>query len=756
MELLRPIAPTVDAVLISHASPKYLGLLPLAMSRLGLACPVYSTTPSHRMGQVCMYEAWVASRRSGGDAGGLSLEDLDACFSRFEQVHYEQPLLLDKGKGITAEAHASGHMIGGAVWCVSLMGEDVVYAPSFSHRGGLLLGGAALEAVSHRPSAVIVGCPLGVVPRPPQGSQTWEKALLDAVMATLRKDGDVLIPCDAAGRALEVLALLDDHWRGRRLEGNYSLVFLSHTCKIAMDFAATQLEWVRQDRVEGAAREGDGQGGQAGRGSRGWRDNPMSFKCVQLASTVDEALGSGPGSRGRAGPRVVVATQEDLEGGMAQELLWRWGRNRRNLVALTGVARKGTQAAQLQTAGEYGGSVTLSVSLPRPGGAEGAEAAAAGATEAGAQAGAGGAAVKEEGDVDMAGPREGGEGGSQGPPEEGEGTAVDDDMELGGDAEELEAATPGTGRPRTGYVEEWGCVVDGFECPADAVGPMYPAPAVRTQERSAYGEEVGVGEFAMLKTRNLAGRAAGREGATEDQALSQEVQLTTLRRVLEGTEQFPATETKQVAVQARVGYFDLAGLSDQDSVARVVARMAPRLVLVTHGEPGVVRELCQSLENALAGAMTEVRAPGRGEWVDVHPGACAMLVDLERTALGPLVLHDVGNYEVGYLSGTMGAPGGESEVPQVLGKQGGAELDEDDGGAGVFIGDVQLTELRGALASRGIRAAFGIGEKKTLVCDGRVVVRRAEDSSGTLVVEGPLSEMFYRIREVVYSQYSIC
>lgn len=67
-------------------------------------------------------------------------------------------------------------------------------------------------------------------------------------------------------------------------------------------------------------------------------------------------------------------------------------------------------------------------------------------------------------------------------------------------------------------------------------------------------------------------------------------------------------------------------------------------------------------------------------------------------------------------------------------------------------------ELKQALAAAGIASEFHGG---VLYCVGHVVVRRrlpgggAEDGGG-LVVEGALSEEYYRIREVVYAQYHIC
>jgi cleavage and polyadenylation specificity factor subunit 2 len=54
------------------------------------------------------------------------------------------------------------------------------------------------------------------VPQPsgPSGdAHRRSAALLDAVMATLRGDGNVLLPVDSAGRVLELVLLLDRHWQ---------------------------------------------------------------------------------------------------------------------------------------------------------------------------------------------------------------------------------------------------------------------------------------------------------------------------------------------------------------------------------------------------------------------------------------------------------------------------------------------------------------------------------------------------------------
>ena len=96
----------------------------------------------------------------------------------------------------------------------------------------------------------------------------------------------------------------------------------------------------------------------------------------------------------------------------------------------------------------------------------------------------------------------------------------------------------------------------------------------------------------------------------------------------------------------------------------------------------------------------------------------------------------------------------------------GGENDNDAGGA--FIGDVRLSDLRLALGAAGVRSAFSGG---TLVCGrAKIVVARATAAAaagaavgaaaaaaaadGEILVEGPLCEEYYRVRDVVYGQYT--
>lgn len=54
------VAPTVDAVLLSHPDMMHLGALPYAMKHLGLSAPVYATEPVFRLGLLTIYDHFLS------------------------------------------------------------------------------------------------------------------------------------------------------------------------------------------------------------------------------------------------------------------------------------------------------------------------------------------------------------------------------------------------------------------------------------------------------------------------------------------------------------------------------------------------------------------------------------------------------------------------------------------------------------------------------------------------------------------------
>lgn len=57
--------------------------------------------------------------------------------------------------------------------------------------------------------------------------------------------GNVLIPCDTAGRSLELALLLEHAWRVQK--AHFTIVLLTPVAYSTLEFAKSQLEWMNQD-----------------------------------------------------------------------------------------------------------------------------------------------------------------------------------------------------------------------------------------------------------------------------------------------------------------------------------------------------------------------------------------------------------------------------------------------------------------------------------------------------------------------------
>ena len=65
---------------------------------------------------------------------------------------------------------------------------------------------------------------------------------LDCITATLSSRNSLLMPCDASTRVLELLVLLDQHWKYSRLR--YPICLLSKTGQEMLTFVRSMMEWL--------------------------------------------------------------------------------------------------------------------------------------------------------------------------------------------------------------------------------------------------------------------------------------------------------------------------------------------------------------------------------------------------------------------------------------------------------------------------------------------------------------------------------
>ena len=329
--------------------------------------PFLATYPTVKMGQMTLYDHH-ASLSLDGSNPGYSLEDVDAVFSKnsFVTLKYSQTLYLplddnqdignsDKSKKATKNKllsitpQLSGHVVGGCYYVLKRLADDtqVILAPTYHHAKEKHLAGCTLHRFGVNADALLTmpGGPRGLLgklyqPPPPRNSGSIiqynkgkpilsppmvnrsETEVIESIMATLRRDGNVLLPIDASGRVLELLLVLDRHWERQRLSGAYNLCWVGPMAYNTIEFARSQLEWM----AEPLGAQFDSQ-----------RGHPYSLKSVRICASVSELEGVIESSSGN--PTVVLASGTSLDHGPARDLLLKWGENPDNLILLTDSTR---------------------------------------------------------------------------------------------------------------------------------------------------------------------------------------------------------------------------------------------------------------------------------------------------------------------------------------------------------------------------------------------------------------------------------
>jgi cleavage and polyadenylation specificity factor subunit 2 len=730
---LSAVAPRVDAVLLSHGDIAHLGALPTAFARCGLrrGTPVCATTPVAKMGQLTLYDLF-AARHGDGEFDAFTLDDVDAAFASVQHLKYTQTLTLARTDGRTPVAvapFAAGHTLGGALWRITAGAEEVVYAVDWNNRGERHLPPAALGAFA-RPSLLIMDATSALAPPPPPRRDS-ERALCDACVACLRADGCALLPCDAAGRTLEVVLSLEAHWAANPGLGNYRVVLLTACAHSTMEFAASQLEWMSEAVARGFERN---------------RDNPFALRHVTPVSSLD-ALDALP-----PGPKVVLASLASLAAGAARALLARWAPDPRCMLLFTGPGQEATLARALASAApippparpplrlQLGRRVVLRDEElaawrdARRAQAEADAEAAAATQQAEAAQEPASAAVQQEGVAAEAALPDG---------------TVSMELTLapeGGAADvEAEAAALCAGRQP--------CLVDGFALPAGAVAPIFPFDE-RVVAVSEYGELVDARDF----DDGAGAAAAAATAANEDDMAAERLALPAPGGA-DGGEQPTKVVASEVSLQlaCAIVVVDCSGRADGRSVRNTLAMMEPRRVVLVHGSQEATAALAEHAASVLPGLAAPVVAPQLGECCDMSAATPSLRVrlgdDAADAATAALAPAGDGTYSVAWLDGVLrpslagsrlrllcAPPPGEARRPHCP----------------AFVGDFRFSDLLQACAAAGIPAEFSAGG--VLLCGRGVSVRKADGppgAEGELLLEGALGDDFYAVRDVLSARYHV-
>ncbi|XP_025989927.1 probable cleavage and polyadenylation specificity factor subunit 2 [Solenopsis invicta] len=682
----------IDAVLLSYPDPLHLGALPYLVGKCGMNCPIYATIPVYKMGQMFMYDIY-QSRHNMEDFDLFTLDDVDAAFDKIVQLKYNQSISMKgKGYGVTLTPLPAGHMIGGTIWKIVKVGEeDIIYAVDFNHKKERHLNGCELERLQ-RPSLLITDAFNATYQQARR--RTRDEKLMTNILQTLRGGGNVLVSVDTAGRVLELAHMLDQLWRNKE-SGllAYSLALLNNVSYNVVEFAKSQIEWMSDKLM---------------RSFEGARNNPFQFKHLQLCHSMAE-LNQVPS------PKVVLASTPDMECGFSRELFLQWCSNTQNSIILTSRTSPGTLARDLV---EKGGNRNITLDVKRRVKLEGIELEEYQKREK----------LKQE----------------QMKQEQMETADVSSESE-----DEIEV---GSGRGKHDLLVKQESK-PGFFKQSKKQHPMFPfvEEKIKIDE---YGEIIKPEDYKIAETvPEIEDNKENVEMKQEETNYHPEVAMDIPTKCVQ--------VSRTMTVNAAVTYIDFEGRSDGESLQKILAQLRPRRVVLVRGSPKDTEILAQQAQSTGA----RVFVPGRGETLDATTETHIYQVRLTDALVSGLNFSKgKGDSEVAWIDAMITA---RDQICRdaIADTESENAIDESDkiltleplpinevpGHQTTFINELKLSDFKQVLNKSNIPSEFSGGV--LWCCNNTIAVRRHE--AGKVILEGCISEDYYKVRELLYEQYAI-
>ncbi|CAJ0824574.1 18060_t:CDS:10 [Entrophospora sp. SA101] len=691
---LRRVARQVDALLLSHPDLPHLGAYPYAFGYFGLHCPVYATVPVVNMGRMCMHDIY-QSKVNETEFDTFALDNIDSAFERIN--------------GITITAYSAGHTIGGTIWKIKKDTEEIVYAVDYNHKKES--NGVVLDALS-RPSLMITDAYNSLIIHPPRKSR--DTALFETIMSTLQNKGSVLLPTDSSARVLELAYLLDQHWAFHQL--SYPLILLTHQSYRTIQYTKSMLEWMG-DAIK---RHFDTK-----------RENPFEFRYLKLCHRYKD-LAKYPG------PKVVLASNVSLETGFSREFLFEISKSDINALILTdrgppnSLARKlyhewdrksQTSQGVVKPAAALDLTINLMINKKVP--LEGAELLEYKAEQRkkqereAAQAAliAKSLSIIEEDETD-----------------DEESEAGDTDME-----ELLAKQFDLYVRDATKYGGFFKQTQSYLMYPFvekrkryDDYGEIIPSDMFKRVGGSIGTEGIGI---EPIGDRDDMGGGDKEEFDKDNNNSSLDSNVPTKYVLYD----------EDVTFKCQIRFIDLEGTNDGRSLKTIVPQVQPRkLVTNIFCLIPSTKDFAQSCL-ALESMTKDIYTPDVGETLNVSAAINFYQVKLTDSLISSLNFSK--DYDIAFITGKISFPQDYS-LPILD----AIPIEENTSNNNpIFVGEVKLSELKRLLQSEGITAEFK-GEG-VLVCNEKVAIKKT--SKGQLILEGSLSEDYYKIRTIIYAQHAL-
>lgn len=312
----------LDAVIVTHAHLDHSGFIPY-LFKYGYDGPVYCTPPTRDL-SVLLQLDYVDIARNEGKEIPYTKRDVKEFVKHTFSLDYGD--VTDIAPDIRLTLHNSGHILGASLAHLHI-GEglyNVVYTGDLKFEKSRLL--SAAECDFPRLEALIMDSTYGGSDSIQPSREDSEEKFLDIVKRTLKRDGKVIVPAFAVGRAQEIMLLLEDSTRNEvfeevpvYLDGMIWEATSIHTAYPEYLSSKLQNEILHRDR------------------------NPFLsdiFERVKSSEKREKVLSGGPS--------VIISTAGMMAGGPVLEYFRRLAPDSRNALVFVGYQCEGSLGRRIQ------------------------------------------------------------------------------------------------------------------------------------------------------------------------------------------------------------------------------------------------------------------------------------------------------------------------------------------------------------------------------------------------------------------------
>ncbi len=313
----------IDAVVITHAHLDHCGLVPI-LYKYGYRGPIYLTPPTRDLMVLLQLDFIEVAAREGGQIPYNSTLIREALK---HTITLDYGVVTDISPDVRLTFYNAGHILGSAIAHFHI-GEglyNIAFTGDFKFEKTRLFDRAATNFP--RLEALVMEATYGGASDLQPSRKEAEEKLIEIINRTLSRGGKVLIPTFAVGRSQEVMVVLEEAIREKRLEE--VTVYLD-----GMIYEATAIHTAYPEYLNSHLRDLIFYHGI----------NPFiseSFVGVDSSSKREEVI-TDPS------PSVIIATSGMLNGGPVMEYFRHLASDERNTIIFVGYQAEGTLGRKVQ------------------------------------------------------------------------------------------------------------------------------------------------------------------------------------------------------------------------------------------------------------------------------------------------------------------------------------------------------------------------------------------------------------------------